>query len=150
MERQHGITTAENDIIMSAATGDTPVGPPAHRHHRRIGRRRTSAASHRHRLVVAARHHAGHRPRCSRVVAGYVFFYVTPTPLVAAVAVVLYVLGFLWAVGDSRALATRGHKIASPLWALALPVVGPLLYLVNRRRRAPGSSPLIAFLVLLA
>ena len=147
MERQHGITTAENDIIMSAAHRRHAVGQPAHRHHR--DRRPAQRRVDRHHLVLAARRDAGHRARCSRSLAGYVFFYVTPTPLVAAVAVVVYVLGFLWAVGDSRTLATRGHKIASPLWALALPVIGPLLYLMNRRRRAPGSSPLIAFLVLL-
>ena len=97
------------------------------------------------------------------VVAAYVFFYVTPTPLVAAVAVVVLVLGFLWAVGDARTLTARGHTPPSPLLALALPVVGPLLYLrgpppegsgqqaAHRRRscfsrspsasRSPGSHP---------
>jgi hypothetical protein len=142
MERQHGITTAENDIIMSAATDEA--------------RPRTGT------IAIVGPHKAastgtisswllGVTPAIALVLtllAGYVFFYVTPTPLVAAVGVVVYVLGFLWAVGDSRALAARGHKIASPLWALGLPVIGPLLYLVNRRRRAPGTSPLIAFLVL--
>lgn len=148
MERQHGITTAENDIIMSAATGDVPAGHP-----------RTGTIA----IVGATPYRSSRTGTVSSwllgltpaialilaVVAAYVFFYVTPTPLVAAVGVVLYALGFLWAVGDARALAARGHKTASPLWALALPIVGPLLYLVNRRRRAPGSKPLIAFFVLL-
>jgi hypothetical protein len=147
MERQHGITTAENDIIMSAAHGDTQSGQP-----------RTGT------IAIVGPHSAASTGTISSwllgvtpviaflltLLAGYVFFYVTPTPLVAAIAVVVYVLGFLWAIGDSRALATRGHKIASPLWSLALPVVGPMLYLISRRRRATGTAPLIAFLVLLA
>jgi hypothetical protein len=82
-------------------------------------------------------------------VAGYVYFYVTPTPLVAAIGVVLFLLGFLWAVGDSRALQSRGVKAPSPLWGLALPVLGPLLYLVMRRRAVDGSTPLIVFGALL-
>jgi hypothetical protein len=83
------------------------------------------------------------------LVAGYVYFYVTPTPLVFAVVVVLFVLGFLWAVGDGRTLESRGLKAPSPLLALALPVIGPLLYLIARRRVIDGSSPLILFGALL-
>lgn len=146
MERQHGITTAENDIIMSAVQPDKQAGQP-----------RTGT------IAIVGPHSAASTGTISSwllgvtpviailltLLGGYIFFYITPTPLVGVVAVVVYVLGFLWAVGDSRILATRGHKVASPLWSLALPVIGPLLYLVNRRRRAPGSSPLIAFLVLL-
>jgi hypothetical protein len=83
------------------------------------------------------------------IVAGYVFFYVTATPLVVAVAVVLWVMGFLWAIGDSRALQTRGLPAPSALLALALPVVGPLLYLIVRRARVAGSAPLFTFIGLL-
>jgi hypothetical protein len=83
------------------------------------------------------------------VVAAYVYFYVTPTPLVFAVAVVLWVLGFLWAVGDSRTLQTRGLPAPSALLALALPIVGPLLYLVVRRARVAGGLPLFTFIGLL-
>lgn len=83
-------------------------------------------------------------------VAGYVYFYVTPTPLVAAVAVVLYLLGFLWAVGDSRTLQGRGIDGApSPLWALALPLLGPLLYLIRRRSSTSTSTPVFVFAALL-
>lgn len=82
-------------------------------------------------------------------VAGYVYFYVTPTPLVFAVAVVLLLLGFLWAVGDSRTLQSRGLDAPSPLWALALPILGPLLYLIARRRAVTGGTPLIIFAALL-
>ena len=81
-------------------------------------------------------------------VAGYVYFYVSPTPLVAAVAVVLFIIGFLWAVGDSRALQARGLTAPSPLLALALPVVGPLVYLVARTRKVGSSTTLIAFVAL--
>jgi len=82
-------------------------------------------------------------------VAAYVFFYVTPTPLVAASAVVIILLGFLWAVGDARTLESRGLPHPSPLVALALPIIGPLVYLLLRRRKVDGSAPLIAFVALL-
>ena len=147
MERQHGITTAENDIIMSAAHGDTQSGKPRTGTIAIVGPHSAASTGTVSSWLLAA------TPVIAFVLtllAGYLFFYVTPTPLVAAVGVVVYILGFLWAVGDSRTLATRGHKVASPLWSLALPVIGPLLYLINRRRRATGSSPLIAFLVLFA
>lgn len=82
-------------------------------------------------------------------VAAYVYFYITPTPLVLAVAVVLFMLGFLWAVGDSRTLQARGLKAPNPALALALPLVGPLVYLVVRRSKVDGMTPLIAFIALL-
>lgn len=82
-------------------------------------------------------------------VAAYVYFYVTPTPLVFAVAVVLWIMGFLWAIGDSRALQTRGLPAPSALLALALPLVGPLLYLIVRTRRVGAGLPLFTFLGLL-
>lgn len=83
------------------------------------------------------------------VVAGYVYFYVTPTPLVAAVVVVVWVLQFLWAVGDARALQSRGLDAPSPMLALALPLVGALLYLIARRGKAEGATPIIVFVALL-
>jgi hypothetical protein len=83
------------------------------------------------------------------VVAGYVYFYVSPTPLVAAVAVVLWVLQFLWAVGDARALQARGLTAPSPVLALVLPILGALLYLVMRRRGVDGSAPILLFVGLL-
>ena len=136
MEREFGISTAENEIITRAA-------------HRPEGAAHLREAP----TTTVSAWLLGITPLIAfvlTIVAAYVFFYVTPTPLVAAVAVVVYALGFLWAYGDSRTLQARGHETASPLWALALPVIGPLLYLVNRRRRAPGGGPLIVFLVLLA
>jgi hypothetical protein len=82
-------------------------------------------------------------------VAAYVYFYVSATPLVIAVAVVLWIMGFLWAVGDSRTLQTRGLAAPSALLALALPLVGPLLYLIVRRARVAGALPLFTFIGLL-
>ena len=131
MEREFGISTAENEIITRAATRGAARKVP------------TGTAS---AWLLAL------TPLLAvvlAVVAAYVYFYVTPTPLVAAVAVVIFVLGFLWAVGDSRTLKARGHQAPSPLLSLALPIVGPLLYLVVRRSKVPGSKPLIASLVLL-
>jgi hypothetical protein len=83
------------------------------------------------------------------VIAAYVYFYVTPTPLVAASGVVMLLLGVLWAAGDARTLESRHLPHPSPLVALALPVIGPLVYLLLRRRRVDGSSQLIAFVALL-
>ncbi len=148
MEREFGISTAENEIITRAATGGVPSGHP------RTGTIAIVAAGTRPvPTTTASSWLLAMSPVIAAVlaaVAAYVYFYVTPTPLVAAVAVVVYVLGFLWAVGDSRTLTARGHKAPSPLLALALPVAGPLAYLVVRRMKAPGSKPLIASLVMLA
>lgn len=83
------------------------------------------------------------------VIAAYVFFYVSPTPVVVAAAVVVMVLGFLWAVGDARALENRGLGFPSPLLAAALPILGPLLYLLVRRGKVTGGAPLLVFLALL-
>ncbi len=138
MEREFGISTAENEIMTRAATGEAPAS--------RAGARKVPTGTASSWLLAMTPVIA----LVLAIVAGYVYFYVTPTPLVAAVAIVVYVLGFLWAVGDSRTLKTRGHQAPSPLLALALPVVGPLLYLIVRRLKTPGSKPLIASLVMLA
>ena len=139
LERQYGISTAENEIITRAATGTIATQRARH-----TPAKNTSTFSS---WLLAV------TPAIGIVLAGvaaYIYFYVAPTPLVAAVGVVLWILAFLWAVGDSRALEARGHKGPSPMWALALPIVGSLLYLVQRRRAVPGGRPLIAFVVMLA
>lgn len=76
--------------------------------------------------------------------ASYLYFYVASTPLVLIAFVLPYLLGFLWAIGDSRALSSRGFAAPRPLWAL----LGGLVYLVVRRIRIAGSGPLILFLAL--
>lgn len=142
MEREFGISAAESDIITRSATGEAAPG-----------RALTAVSKRNLPTSTASVWFLAVTPVLASLLAAlavYIFVYVTPTPLVAAVAVVIYALGFLWAVGDSRTLATRGHSAPSPLLALALPVVGPLLYLVVRRAKAPGSKPLIASIVMLA
>jgi hypothetical protein len=77
------------------------------------------------------------------LVAGYVYFYVITSPLVAFVALVPYLLGLLWALSDSRQLAARGFRAPSPWWAL----LTPLGYLVVRRMRVPGTGAIILFAI---
>lgn len=150
LERQHGISTGESAVITRRAsmaldargpsTGTIPIQGLAVP--RRTIRTTTTSA-----WLLAV------TPVLAlvlAVVAGYAFFYLNSIPLAAIVAGVVYLLGLLWAILDSRALVNRGLNPPTPLLALALPVVGPLLYLIVRRRAIPGGTPLIAFLVLLA
>ena len=79
------------------------------------------------------------------IVAAYIYFYVAATPVVVALALVLpYLLSILWALGDGRALTSRGFSAPSPAWAL----LGALGYLIVRRVRVSGSGPLAMFLVI--
>jgi hypothetical protein len=75
--------------------------------------------------------------------AGYVYYYVVTSPLVALVALVPYLLGVLWALSDSRQLAARGFRAPSPWWAL----LTPLGYLIVRRMRVPGTGAIILFAI---
>ncbi|MGN6325473.1 DUF2510 domain-containing protein [Pseudolysinimonas sp.] len=75
--------------------------------------------------------------------AGYVYFYVAPSPFVALILAVPYLLGLLWALSDSRQLRARGFAAPSPLWAL----LTPLGYLIARRLRVPGSAAVVIFAV---
>ena len=78
------------------------------------------------------------------IAAAYVYFYVTPTPVVFVIAFLLpYLLGILWALSDGRALRSRGFNPPGPLWAL----LGAIGYLIARRLRVPGSGPLAMFLI---
>lgn len=158
LERQYGISTAEHDVIVSAAQAgavadgtrrDAVVGETLTRRALREAEfddaeDGTSTASAWFialwplLTLVAA------------VVAAYVAFYVTPEPnvagipLVAGLVVVPYLLGLIWAFADARTLRQRGHRPASP----ALALLGPLVYLIARRVRVSGSGPLIALIVL--
>jgi hypothetical protein len=154
LERQYGISTdgsagAETDIMSRRAsmqldsrgpsTGTIPIQGVAAPHKANPG---TASAWLLAMTPLFALVLAG--------IAGYVYFYVTPTPLVLAIGAVLWILGLLWAVGDSRALETRGLPHPSPLWSLALPVIGPILYLLVRRGRVAGSGPLVVSIAMLA
>jgi hypothetical protein len=77
------------------------------------------------------------------LVAGYVYFYVSSSPLVALLGLAPYLLGVLWALADSRQLAARGFRAPSALWAF----LTPLVYLIVRRIRVPRTGPLLLFLI---
>ncbi len=148
MEREFGISTAENDIITSAATG-IPIahprtgtiaivgagaaqGPDEHR--RRPGsspsRPPSPSCS---RSSPATSTSTSRRPRSSQ-----------PSRSSCSCSA---------SCGRSATPARSPSAVTSlraPLLALALPVVGPLLYLVVRRLKVDGSKPLIASLVLFA
>jgi hypothetical protein len=84
------------------------------------------------------------------VTAAYLAFYVMPEPsvagipVVAGIALVPTVLSLIWAATDARKLRLNDYRPASP----ALALLGPLIYLIGRRVRVPGSGPLALLLVL--
>ena len=164
LERQYGISTAEHDIIVHAAT--TGVAEDA----ARAGAHDATATS------DPAADYRGWRAEefddeeepgtstasswfialwpvltlVAAIAAAYVAFYVTPEPsvagipIVAGVVLVPFLLSIVWAVTDARRLRANGHRPASP----ALAVLGPLVYLVGRRVRVPGNGPLATLIVL--
>jgi len=157
LEREFGISTSENEIITSATalgygTGATPAATTS---------ATTSAAGS---ANPAARRAAEGRRATARtatgsawlialspilaallgLVAGYVYFYLTPMPVVFVIALAVPVLlGILWAIGDGRALRARGFDAPSAAWGL----LGSLGYLIARRSKVPGFGPLAMFLV---
>jgi hypothetical protein len=149
LERQYGLSTGEPDIVSrrtamaldarGPSTGTIPIQGVA-------------APSRRIRTATTPAWLLATTPVITAILAAvgaYVYFYVSSTPLVAIVAVVVMVMSFLWAVSDARALQNRGLSAPSPILALALPLVGPLLYLLVRAGKVKGSAPLLAFLVML-
>lgn len=150
MEREFGISTAENAIMTGAATAGTATAT-------------TGATA----TATATAAQAGKRPITSTSTLGaillslvpvfavlvtlgsaYFYLYINPSPLVGLVAVVFMLLTFLWAVSDKRSLDSRGQDGPTPGWSLALPFVGALAYLIARRVKVPGNTHLITFLVL--
>ena len=155
LERQYGISTAENDVIARGtqefgadhAGGSTtlPDYRPWNAEPEPVPEEpRTSTPSAWFialwpvfTLVAAA-------------VAAYLAFYVVPEPsvagipVVAAVVLVPTLLTIVWAVTDARRLRSRGFRPASP----ALALLGPLVYLVARRTRVTGSRPLVTLILL--
>lgn len=161
LERQYGISTAEHDVIVRAATEgaaqERAEAQPMSRRENRAAVRTsvwedefddaedgTSTASSWFialwpvLTLVAA------------IAAAYVYFYVTPEPslagipLIAGVVVVPYLLGIVWAIADARKLRARGHRPPSPVLAL----LGPLVYLIARRVKVSGTGPLVTLIVL--
>lgn len=74
----------------------------------------------------------------------YVYLYISQNPLVFLAFLLPYLLGFLWALGDGRTLASRGFDSPRPAWAL----LGGLCYLIVRRLRVVGNGALVMFLVI--
>lgn len=170
LERQYGISTAEHDIIVRAATSGVETSPG-------IGATETAGVAASRAEDDAEAAYRGWRAEAyddpedepgtatasswfialwpvltlvAAIAAAYVYFYVTPEPsvagipVVAAVVLVPYLLSILWAATDARRLRANGHRPASP----GLAVLGPLVYLVGRRVRVPGSGPLVTLIVL--
>lgn len=170
LEREYGISTAENDIIMrSAATGATgpgardPLAASADASRRSDGGTGDTEAEFRRRYRRDDDEQPGTTTASAwfialwpvltlvaAIVAAYVAFYVAfePSvagiPLVAGLVIVPYLLTLVWAVLDSRRLRALGQRAPSP----ALALLGPLVYLIARRARVSGSGPLVTLIVL--
>jgi hypothetical protein len=152
LERQYGISTAENDIIMRAA---------------RDGHRDGSTSTTDYRPWNAEPEPEYEEPGTSTAsawfialwplltlaaaaTAAYLALYVMPEPsfsgipLIAAVVIVPTLLTLIWAATDAHRLRSRDHRAASP----ALALLGPLVYLIGRRARVAGSGPLVTLILL--
>lgn len=155
LERQYGISTEENDVIMravqkghtdssaasSAASDYRPWNAEPEPEYEEPGTLTASAwfiALWPLLTLVAA------------ATAAYLAFYVMPepsvagVPLVAGIVLVPTLLTLIWAAVDARQLRSRDFEPASP----ALALLGPLVYLIGRRTRVKGSGPLVTLIVL--
>lgn len=160
LERQYGISTAEHDIMVGAATRGSAEDVATRATLRAAaqgsdyrGWRAEDEDEEAPGTATASSWFIALWPVLTLVVAiavAYVYFYVTPEPSVAGIPVVAaavllpYLLSIVWAVTDARRLRAGGRRPASP----ALAVLGPLVYLVGRRVRVPGSGPLVTLVVL--
>ena len=159
LERQYGISTAEHDIIMRrAAEGDGSDGELDE-----VGSTR-QVWSNRDDVEVeyaepgtatASAWFLALWPVLTLVaisVAGYLAYFVAPTPAVAGIPVVWglvlvpWLLGIVWAATDARRLTSLGYDAPSP----ALALLGPLVYLIGRRIKVAGIGPLVTLVVLTA
>lgn len=159
LERQYGISTAENEIIMRAAGHGVAS-------HGSAGHGAASTGSD-YRPWNAEPEPVYEEPSsntasawfialwplltlAAAATAAYLAFYVMPEPsvagipVVAAIALVPSLLTLIWAATDARKLRQNDYRPASP----ALALLGPLIYLIGRRVRVPGSGPLALLLVL--
>jgi hypothetical protein len=159
LERQYGISTAENDVIMRAAHD-------GHRHST-ADPGATSATTSDYRPWNAEPEPEYEEPGTSTAsawfialwplftlaaaaTAAYLAFYVMPEPsilgipLVVGIALVPSLLTLIWAATDARKLRSSDYRPASP----ALALLGPLVYLIGRRARVKGSGPLVTLIIL--
>lgn len=154
LERQYGISTAEHEIIVSRAA-DIDTGSTEQVWSRRDLRddyRRPDFDDEPPTATASAWFLAlwPVLTLVGLVAAAYVAFFITPEPAVAgipvvfALALVPYLLSIVWAVTDARKLRELGHEPPSP----ALAILGPLVYLIARRVKVPGSGPLVMLVIL--
>lgn len=167
LERQYGISTAEHDAIVDSATagayGYATTGSTAIRRDDDVLEETVSRRSLRQShpedfygdqgAATASAWFIALWPvltLVAAVAAGYVAFFVNfePSvagiPLVAGLVLVPLLLTLVWAATDARRLRQRGHRPASP----GLAFLGPLVYLIARRVRVPGSGPLVTLILL--
>ncbi|WP_309711376.1 DUF2510 domain-containing protein [Pseudolysinimonas sp.] len=157
LERQYGISTAENDIIMRSATqGDdasTSGSSGSTTSDYRPWNAEPEPEYEEPGTATASSWFIALWPLftlAAAATAGYLAFYVMPEPavsgipVVAAIVIVPTLLTLIWAATDARKLRSLGHRPASP----ALALLGPLIYLIARRARVAGSGPLVTLIIL--
>jgi amino acid transporter len=149
LERQYGISTEENDVIMrsvqkghtDAASDYRPWNAEPEPEYEEPG------------TLTASAWFISLWPLLTLVAAAtaaYLAFYVMPEPsvmgipVVAAIVLVPSVLNLIWAAVDARQLRLRDFHPASA----GLALLGPLVYLIGRRARVKGSGPLVTLIVL--
>jgi hypothetical protein len=153
LERQYGISTEENDVIMrSVQKGHTDGSVDAASDYRPWNAEPEPEYEEPGTLTASAWFISlwPLLTLVAAVTAGFLAIYVMPEPavvgipVIAAVALVPTLLTLIWAAVDARQLRLRDFRPASA----ALALLGPLVYLIGRRARVKGSGPLVTLIVL--
>lgn len=152
LERQYGISTAEHEVIMRAATDHSRSSEPVADGYRAWNAEPEPEYAEPSTLTASVWFIAAWPllTLAAAAAAVYLAYYVVPKPavsgipIVAGVVVIPTLLSLIWAISDARKLRSLGHRPASP----ALALLGPLIYLIGRRARVAGSGPLVTLIVL--
>ncbi len=156
LERQYGISTAENDIITRAAGeghAETSAASSSAAAHYRPWNAEPEPEYEEPGTATASAWFIALWPLltlAAAATAAYLAFYVMPEPsvsgipVVAAIVIVPTLLTLIWAATDARKLRLNGYRPASPAFAL----LGPLIYLIARRARVAGFGPLVTLIIL--
>lgn len=159
LERQYGISTAENEAIMrtahdvAATTSATVPSAAATASDYRPWNAEPEPEDQEPSTSTASAWFIALWPvltLAAAAVAAYLAFYVMPEPslagipVVAAVALVPTALTLVWAATDARRLRSRDFEPPSAAFAL----LGPLGYLIARRTRVKGWGPLVTLILL--